>query len=208
MYTLLCCAVLSHVSRVRLSDPMDCSLPGSSVHGILQARNWSGLPFPSPEDLPHPGIELTSLGLLHWQVGSFPIASCQFSSVAQSCPALRDPMKRNTPGLLVHYQLPELTQTHVRRVSDAIQPSHPVVPFSSCPQSFPASGSFKRSQLFLSGGQSFSFNMSPWSFSFNMSPSNEYSGLISFRMDWLDLLAVQGTLKSLLQHHSSKASIL
>ena len=113
LYTLLCCAVLSHVSRVRLCDPMDCSLPGSSVHGILLARNWSGLPFPSPEDLPHPGIELTSLCLLHWQVGSLPIASCQFSSVAQSCPALRDPMKRNTPGLPVHHQLPESTQTHV-----------------------------------------------------------------------------------------------
>ena len=80
--------------------------------------------------------------------------------------------------------------------------SSSVVPFSSCPQSFPASGSFQMSQLFTSGGQSY------WSFSFNISPSNEYSGLTSFRMDWLDLLAVQGTLKSLLQHHSSKASIL
>ena len=79
--------------------------------------------------------------------------------------------------------------------------SSSVVPFSSCPPSFPASGSFPMSQLFASGGQSY------WSFSFNISPSNDHSGLISFRMDWLDLLAVQGTLKSLLQHHSSKASI-
>ena len=79
--------------------------------------------------------------------------------------------------------------------------SSSVVPFSSCPQSFPASGSFPMSQLFASGGQS--------SFSFNIGPSNEHPGLISFRMDWLDLLAVQGTLKRLLlQHHSSKASIL
>ena len=77
-----------------------------------------------------------------------------------------------------------------------------VVPFSSCLQSFPASGSFPMSQLFASGGQSIGV------FSFNISPSNEHSGLIPFRMDWLDLLAVQGTLKSLLQHHSSKASIL
>ena len=76
-----------------------------------------------------------------------------------------------------------------------------VIPFSSCPQSFPASGSFLMSWLFASGGQS-------WSFSFNISPSNEHPGLISFRMDWLDLLEVQGTLKSLIQHHSSKASIL
>ena len=76
-----------------------------------------------------------------------------------------------------------------------------VVPFSSCLQSFPASGSFQMSHLFPSGGQSSSF-------SFSISPSNEHPGLISFRMDWLDLLAVQGTLKSLLQHHSSKASII
>ena len=78
-----------------------------------------------------------------------------------------------------------------------------VVPFSSCLQSFPVSWPFPVSQFFASGGQKY------WSFSFNISPSNEYSGLISFRMDWLDLLAaVQGTLKSLLQHHSSNASIL
>ena len=77
--------------------------------------------------------------------------------------------------------------------------SSSIISFSSCPQSFLASGSFPMSQLFASGGQSFSFNISP---------SNEHPGLISFRMDWLDLLAVQGTLKSLLQHHSSQAWIL
>ena len=76
-----------------------------------------------------------------------------------------------------------------------------VVPFSSCPQSLPASGSFPMSQLFALRWPKY------WSFSFSISPSNEHPGLISFRMDWLDLLAVQGTLKSLLQHHSSKASI-
>ena len=79
--------------------------------------------------------------------------------------------------------------------------SSTVIPFSSCLQSFQASGSFPMSQLSSSSGQS-------WNFSFRISPSNEYSGLISFRVDWVDLLAVQGTLKSLLQHHSSKASIL
>ena len=78
--------------------------------------------------------------------------------------------------------------------------SSSVIPFSSCPQSFPASGSFQMSQLFTSGGQSIGV--------FNLQPSHEHPGLISFRMDWLDLLAVQGTLKSLLQHHSSKAAIL
>ena len=81
--------------------------------------------------------------------------------------------------------------------------SSSVAPLVSCPQSFPASGSFQMSQLSTSGGQ-----RKYWSFSFNISPSNEHPGLISFRMNWLDLLAVQGTLKSLLQHHSSKASIL
>ena len=79
--------------------------------------------------------------------------------------------------------------------------SSSVVSYSSCPQPFPASGSFQMSQLFVLGGQY-------WNFSFNISPSNEHPGLISFRMDWLGLLAVQGTLKSLLQHHSSKASVL
>ena len=79
--------------------------------------------------------------------------------------------------------------------------SSSIIPFSSCLQSFLASGSFPVSQFFPSGGQY-------WSFCFSISLSNEYSGLISFRMDWLDLLAVQGTLKNLLQHHSSKVSIL
>ena len=82
------------------------------------------------------------------------ISSVQFSSVTQSCPTLCDPMNRSTPGLPVHHKLPEFTQTHVHRVSDAIQPSHPVVPFSSCPQSLPASEFFPMSQLFTWGGQS------------------------------------------------------
>ena len=77
-----------------------------------------------------------------------------FSSVTQSCPTLCNPMNRSTPGLPVHQQLPEFTQTHVHQVGDAIQPSHPVVPFSSCPQSLPASGSFPMSQLLAWGGQS------------------------------------------------------
>ena len=118
------------------------------------------------------------------------------SSVIQSCLALT-----GTPGIPVHHQLLEFTQTHVHWVGDAIQPPHPVVPFSSCLKSFPASGSFQmKSVLCIRWPKD-------WSFSFSISPSSGYSGLISFRMDWLDLLAVQGTLKSLLQHHSSKASV-
>ena len=124
----------------------------------------------------------------------------QFSSVAQSCSTLCNPMDCNTSGLLVHHQLPEFTQIHVHWVSDAIQPSHPL----SCP-SPPA---FHLSQLFSNKSVlHIRWWSKYWNFSFSISPSNEYSGLISFKMDWLDLLAVQGTLKSLLQHHTSKASI-
>ena len=124
------------------------------------------------------------------------------SSVAQSCKTLCDPMDCSTPGLPVHHQLPELTQTHVHWVGDAIQPSHPLL--SPCIPSVSLSqheGLFQESVLCIRWPKY-------WSFNFNISPSNEYSGLISFRMDWLDLLAAQRTLKSLLQHHSSKASIL
>ena len=117
----------------------------------------------------------------------------KFSSVAQSCPTLSNPMDCNTPGFPVHHQLPEFTQTHLYWVSDAIQPSHPlsssVIPFSSCLQSFPASGFFHMSRFFSSGGQSI------WVSAFSISRCNENSGLIFFRIDWLDLLAVQDTLK-------------
>ena len=124
----------------------------------------------------------------------------QFS--AQSCPILCNPMNRSTPGLPVHHQLLEFTQTHVHRVSDAIQPSHPLLsPFPPAPNP---------SQLRVFSSESTLRTRWPkyWSFSFSIIPSKEIPGLISLRMDWLDLLAVQGTLKSLLQHHSSKASIL
>ena len=133
--------------------------------------------------------------------GSF--NSVQFSSVAQSCPTLCHPMNRSMTGLPVHHHLLEFTQTHVYWVSDAIQPSHPL----SSP-SPPAPNPSKHQGL--SKNESALHIRWPkyWSFSFNISPSNESLGLISFRMDWLDLLAVQGALKSLLQHHSSKTSIL
>ena len=126
----------------------------------------------------------------------------QFSSVLQSCLTLCDPMDYSMSGFPDHHQLPELVQTHVHQVGDAIQPSHPL-PSHSLP-------AFSLSQhQGLSQGVNFYHQMAKvLEFSFSISPSNEYSGLISFRMDWLDLLAVQGTLKSLLQHHSSKASIL
>ena len=111
-------------------------------------------------------------------------------------------MDCSMPGLLVHHQLPKLAQTNVHRVGDAIQPSHPLS--SSSPPAFNVSqhqGLSNESVLHIRWPKY-------WSFRFSISPSNEYSGLISFRMDWLDLLAVQEILKTLLQHHSSKASIL
>ena len=126
----------------------------------------------------------------------------KFSSVARSCLILWDPMNCCMPGFPVHHQLLEFTQTHVHWVDGAIQPSHPLS--SPSPPALYLSqhqGLFKWVTLSIRWPKY-------WSFSFNISPSNEYSGLISFRMAWLDLLAVQGPLKNLLQHHSSKASIV
>ena len=132
----------------------------------------------------------------------FRITEHHFSSVAQSCLTLCDPMNCSMPGLPVHHQLPEFTQTHVHRVGDAIQPSHPLL-FTSppAPNTSQHQGFSNESTLCMRWPKY-------WSFSLSISRSNEHPGLVSFRMDWLDLLAVQGTLKSLLQHHSLKASIL
>ena len=128
--------------------------------------------------------------------------SVQFSLVTQLCPTLCDTMDCSTPALPVHHQLPEFTQTHVHQVRDAIQQSHPLS--SPSPPTFNLSQHQDLFQWVRSSHQVTKY----WSFSFNIRPSNEYPGLISFRVDWLDLLAIQGTLKSLFQHHSSKASIL
>ena len=111
------------------------------------------------------------------------------------------PWTAGTPGLPVHHQLAEFTQTHVHWVSGAIQLPHPLSsPSPPAFNFFPASGAFHQSALHIRWPKY-------WSFSFSISPSSEHQGLTFFRMDWLDLLAVQETLKSLLQHHSSKASI-
>ena len=123
----------------------------------------------------------------------------QFSSVAQSCPTLWNPMNCSTPGLPVHHQLLESTQTHVHWVGDAIQPSHPL------PSPSPALNHSQHQGLLKWVS---SLHQMVKGLEFQLQHFREYSGLISFRMDWLDLLVVQGTLKSLLQHHSSKASIL
>ena len=115
--------------------------------------------------------------------------SVQFSSVAQSCPTLCNPMSCSTPGLPVHHQLPEFTQTHVHQGGDGIQPSHPLLsPFPPAPNPSQHK-SFPVSQLFP-WGISVSTESKYWSFSFSIIPSKEHPGLISFRMDWLHLLAI------------------
>ena len=120
------------------------------------------------------------------------LASVRFSSVTQSYLTFCNPMNRSTPGLPIHHQLPESTHTHVHRVGDAIQPSHPLSsPSPPAPNPSQHQGFSNESALHIRWPKY-------WNFSFNISPSNEHPGLISFRMDWVDLLAVQGTLKSLL----------
>ena len=122
--------------------------------------------------------------------------------VTQSCLTLCDPMNRSMPGLPVHHQLPEFTQTHV--LESVMSSSHLILccPLLLLPPIPPSIRVFSNESTLCMRWPKY------WSFSFSIIPSKEIPGLISFRMDWLDLLAVQGTLESLLQHHSSKASIL
>ena len=130
------------------------------------------------------------------------VSSVQFRSVTQSCPTLCNPTDCSMPGLSVHHQLPEFAQTHVHWISDAIQPSHPLS--SPCLLAINLSqhqSLFKWVSSSHQVAKLLEFQLQHQSFQWIF-------GLISFRMGWLDLLAVQGTLKSLLQHHSSKASIL
>ena len=120
----------------------------------------------------------------------------QFSSVTQSCLTLCNTMDCSTPGLPVHHQLPEFTQTHVHWVGDAIQPSHPLSSLFLLPSILPRIRVFSNESVLYIRWPKY------WIFNFSISLSKECSGLIYFRMDWLALLADQGTLKSLLQHQS------
>ena len=126
------------------------------------------------------------------------ITVIQFSSVAQSCPTLCDPMDCSTPGFPVHHELPEFMSIESVMLSNHLILCCPLLLLSV----FPSIRVFSNESVLCIRWPK------DWSFSFNISPSNEHPGLISFRMDWLDLFTVQGTLKSLLQHHSSKASFL
>ena len=122
--------------------------------------------------------------------------------ITHSCPTLCNLMNHSTSGLPVHYKCPEYTQSHVHWVGDAIQPSHPL------PSPSPLALNLSQHQGLFKWVSSHIRWPKYWSFSFNISPTNEHPGSISFKMDWLDFLAIQGTLKSLLQHHSSKALVL
>ena len=201
IWTRLVC-MLSYSSRVWLFEtPMDFTLPDFSVCGIaslsmrfFRQEYWSV--FPSPGDLPNPGIEPMSLMSPALAGGFFTIWATRedkvaFSSV-QSLSHVRlcNPMNCSTPGLPVHHQLLEFTQTHVHQVGDAIQPSHPLLSPLLLPLIPPSIRDFSNESTLRMRWPKY------WSFSFSISPPKEIPGLISFRMDWLDLLAIQETQES------------
>ena len=193
MVNLLLCMVV--VGGLVAQSCPTLAIPWTVAHhaplpmGFSRWEYWSDLPFPSPRDLPDPGIKPRSPALqadsllteLQGKLLKLCYVSVQFSSATQSCPTLCDPMNCSMPGFPVHHQLPEFAQTHVHWVSDAIQPSHPAVPFSSHLQSFPASGSFPMSQFFASGGQSIGVSAS-------VLPVNFQDGLPLGWTGWISLL--------------------
>ena len=156
---------------------MDSSPPGSSVHGISQARilEWVAFLFPSPGDFPNPGIEIVFPALQADFFYCWATLLAQFNPVAQSCPTLCNPMDCSTPGFPVHHQLPELAETHVHRVSDAIQPFYPLSSLPLLPSFFPSIKVFSSESVLHIRWPKY------WSFSFSISAFNEYSG------DWFPL---------------------
>ena len=147
-----------------------------------------GLPSVGSHRVGHDWSDLAAAEVMRWLVGAMN-GIVQFFSVTQSCLTLCNLMNSSMPGLPVHNQLPESTQTHVHWVSDAIQPSHLCCPFLLLSSIFPSIRVFSNESALCIRWPKY------WSFSLNISPSNEHPGLICFRMDWLDILAVQGTLK-------------
>ena len=193
---------------VWLCNPMNCSPLSSSVHGISRARilEWVAISFSKGSSWRRDWTHVPCIGKWILYFGSHQgrlnfKSIVQFSSVAQLYPTLCSPMDCSMPGFSVHHQLRELAKTHVLQVSDAILPSHPL--------SSPSPPAFNLSRIRVFSNESVLCIRWPkyLSFSFSISPSNEYSGLLSFRIDWFDLLAVQGIRESFLQHHSSKESI-
>ena len=163
---------------------------------LCDPMEWFAIPFSRGSSQPRDQtyISCTSRRVLHrlsdwtsWtELSHQGTPLVQSSSITQSCPTFCDPMDCSTPGLPVHHQLPEFTQTHVHWVGDAIQPSHPLWSLLLPPSIFPSIRVFSNESVLCIRWSKY------WSFSFSISPSNEYLGLISFRIDWFDLLAVQG----------------
>ena len=179
--------------------------PGSSVHGFSRQEYWSGLPCPTPKYLPNPGIKPGSPAL---QADSLPLSyqGSPYSCISQfSCSHLSDSATPWTAARQVSLSITN-SWSLLRLISiESVMPSNHLILY--CPlllllSIFPSIRIFSNESVLRIRWPEY------WSFSFSISPSKEYSGLISFRIDRFDLLAVQGTLKSLLQHHSSKASIL
>ena len=171
---------------------MDYSLPSSSIHVIFQARilKWVTIPFSKGSSWPMDQTWISHITGRFFTIWATPLLSFIFCSVAQSY----------IPGFPVHHQFPEFTQTYSHWVSDAIQPFHPLSSHS------PPTFNLSQHQVF--SNESVLPIRWPKYLSFSISPSNEYSGLICLGIDWLDLLAVQRSLKNFLQHHSSKPSVL
>ena len=163
----------------------------STIHVSIYSNNFYYISLKVCVD--YEGHSISSKGFL---------PTFQFSSVAQLCPTLCDPMDCSMPGFPIHHQL--LSLLKIISISSVTQSYHLILchPLLLLPSVFPSIRVFSNESVLYIRWPKY------WSFNFSIRPSNEYSGLISFRVDWLDLLAVQGTLKSLLQHHSSKASIL
>ena len=169
----------------------------------LKSSNHTLLAFSSPSLHPSPSVQVAL-----WCLRLFlnDVSVCQhlflmasLSSLTQSCPTLCESMDCSMPGFHIFHHLLEFAQTSVHQVDDAMQPSHPLSSLFLPPSTFPSIRVFSNESVLLIAWPKY------WSFSFSISPSNKYSRLISFMVDWLDLLAIQETLKSLLPHHSSKA---
>ena len=176
-------ALVRHMLQRVKDKPSEDSGPATSVK--LLGVQWSGTCW----EIPFKAKDI-----------SLNLASDQIRSVTQSCPTLCDPMNHSTPGLRVHHQLLQFTQS---MSIESVMPSNHL---TLCGPLFLQPSIFPNIRVFSNESALRIRWPKCWSFSFNISPSNEHPGLISFRMDWLDLV-VQGTLKSLLQHHSSKASV-
>ena len=160
------------------------------------------MPFPSPGFLPNPGIKPRSPSLQADCIPSKPPGEINCCLVDKLCLTLHDPMDCIISAFPVPHHFLEFAQVLVHQICDAIQPSHALSPSSPSASVFPSMRVFSNELALCVRWPKY------WSFSFNISPSKDYSGLISFKIDWFDFLAVQGSLRSLLQHHSLKASIL